>query len=189
MVPFIQKLYRRISLLESPFSKARKLRLQLLGAKIGLGTVVPARFVCTWPHHLRIGSRCVLQEDIFFNIDNYWRPGPSIIIGNGVFIGRSAEFNIRTKLVIGDDSLIAAGVKMIDHDHGTKRQLLMKSQPGAEAAISVGRDVWVGANAILLKGVAIGDGVVIGAGAVVTKSIPPNEIWAGVPARKIAIRE
>src|SRR5690606_22030104 len=50
-------------------------------------------------------------------------------------------------------------------------------------------EVWIGANAVVLQGVVIGYGSIIAAGAVVTKSIPPMEIWGGVPAKKIKDRE
>lgn len=52
----------------------------------------------------------------------------------------------------------------------------------------VGNDVWIGCGSVLISGVSIGDGAVIGAGAVVTKNIPPYEIWGGVPAQKLASR-
>lgn len=52
----------------------------------------------------------------------------------------------------------------------------------------IGSDVWIGANAIILEGLKIGDGAVIGAGAVVTKDVAPYSIVAGVPARLIGQR-
>ena len=52
----------------------------------------------------------------------------------------------------------------------------------------IGNDVWIGAYAIICRGVTIGDGAVIGAGAVVTKDVPPYSISAGVPARHIRYR-
>lgn len=52
----------------------------------------------------------------------------------------------------------------------------------------IGSDVWIGSNVSILRGVNIGNGAVVGAGAVVTHSIPPYEIWAGVPAKKIGQR-
>jgi acetyltransferase-like isoleucine patch superfamily enzyme len=54
--------------------------------------------------------------------------------------------------------------------------------------IMIGNDVWIGANAILLPGITIGDGAVIGAGAVVTKDVPPYAIVGGVPAKLIRYR-
>lgn len=52
----------------------------------------------------------------------------------------------------------------------------------------IGNDVWIGFNAIIKSGIVVGDGAVIGMGSVVTKNIPPYEIWAGNPARKIKDR-
>lgn len=54
--------------------------------------------------------------------------------------------------------------------------------------INIGNDVWIGANACILPGIAIGSGAIIGAGAVVTKSVPPYAIVAGNPARIIKFR-
>ena len=52
----------------------------------------------------------------------------------------------------------------------------------------LGNDVWIGANAVVMRGVQVGDGAVIGGGAVVTHDVSPYEIWAGCPARKIGQR-
>jgi maltose O-acetyltransferase len=49
----------------------------------------------------------------------------------------------------------------------------------------VGANVWVGANCVLLPGVTIGDNSLIAAGSVVSHDVPPNEIWGGVPAKKL----
>lgn len=49
-------------------------------------------------------------------------------------------------------------------------------------------DVWIGANAIILSGVTIGEGAIIGAGSVVTKNVEPYTIFAGNPAKKIKMR-
>lgn len=53
---------------------------------------------------------------------------------------------------------------------------------------TIGNDVWIGCDVTIIAGVHVGDGAVIGAGAVVTRDIPPYEIWGGVPARKIGAR-
>jgi acetyltransferase-like isoleucine patch superfamily enzyme len=64
----------------------------------------------------------------------------------------------------------------------------MNKQEGFEAPITIEDDVWIGVNAVILKGVTIGKGAIIGAGAVVTKFVPPYEIWGGIPAKKIGQR-
>jgi acetyltransferase-like isoleucine patch superfamily enzyme len=137
-----------------------------------------------------LGVGCNLEHNIYFKYDGIWAPGPSIVIGNNVFIGAACEFNIRSKITIADDCLIASGCRFIDHDHDiTRRDVPMIAQVECEEApITIADDVWLGVNVIVLKGVTIGRGAIVGAAAVVTRDIGPYEIWAGVPARKIAER-
>lgn len=58
----------------------------------------------------------------------------------------------------------------------------------ASKQTNIGSDVWIGNNAIIKSGIDIGHGAIIGMGAIVTKSIPPYEIWGGNPARLIKKR-
>lgn len=64
----------------------------------------------------------------------------------------------------------------------------IKGHPKTKGDVTIGNDVWIGAESIIMSGVAIGDGAVIGAGSVVTKNIEPYEIWAGNPANFIRKR-
>jgi acetyltransferase-like isoleucine patch superfamily enzyme len=160
--------------------------LRLQGAVIGRRTIVP-RHTITWPHQLRVGADCSIEGDVYFKFDGIWCPGPSIVIGDGVFVGRGCEFNIRKCITIGNGCAIASGCKFIDHDHNiTEKQ--MNEASLTEAAIVIGDHVWLGCNVIVLKGVTIGSSAVIGAGAVVTKDVPAGAIWAGIPAKKISER-
>lgn len=88
-------------------------------------------------------------------------------------------------ITLGSRVYITDGVKFITHDGGT---LLFRSQISdleITKPITVGDDVYIGNNAIILPGVTIGSRVVIGAGAVVSKDIPDNSVAVGVPARVI----
>ncbi len=184
----LQKIFFRLRFQFGIRPALRKLWWQIQGARFGTGTGVP-RLLITWPHQVVIGERCILEDDIFFKYDGFWLPGPSIVVGNRVFIGRGCEFNIRRRIVIGNDCLIASGCKFIDHDHALAVGAgPMHSLSCPEAAITLEEDAWLGVNVVVLKGVTIGQGAVVGAGAVVTKSVPPYEIWAGIPARKIGQR-
>jgi acetyltransferase-like isoleucine patch superfamily enzyme len=63
--------------------------------------------------------------------------------------------------------------------------LVPKQKPGG---VFIGNDVWIGANAMLMPGVTIGDGAIVGGGSVVTKDVPPYAIVAGVPAKIVRYR-
>ena len=103
-----------------------------------------------------------------------------IQIGNGVLIGDSTFIGAHGKITIGDKTMIAGQVVIIDTDwHG------IDDQPPKEQPITIGRHVWIGLRAIILEGVTIGDNAIVGAGSVVTKSVAPNTIVAGNPARFI----
>jgi acetyltransferase-like isoleucine patch superfamily enzyme len=167
----------------------RNLYYKLQGMQIGKGTYLPKIFV-TWPHKVSIGRKCRLEHHIYFHHDGVWSAGYSIEIGDNVFVGSGCEFNIYEKVIIGSNSLIASGCRFIDHNHGIKLngELICK-QATTQKKIIIGENVWLGCNVAVLKGANIGDGAVVAAGAVVTKSIPPCEIWGGVPAKKIGERK
>lgn len=169
----------------SKFFRINKYRLQ--GMDIGKGTDLPNLFV-TWPHQILLGKNCRLEHGIYFHYDGIYSKGPSIIIGNYVFIGNHTEFNISEKISIGDDCLIAAGCRFIDHNHGIKIGVPIREQLAPKTEIILANDVWLGCNVVVLKGVHIGEGAVVAAGSVVNKSIPAYEIWGGVPAKFIKKR-
>jgi acetyltransferase-like isoleucine patch superfamily enzyme len=82
---------------------------------------------------------------------------------------------------IGDDTLIAPGVKIISSNHRIGDLIAHDvCEP-----IRIGKRCWLGANAIILPGVQLGDDTVVAAGAVVTKSFPSGCVVAGVPAKVI----
>ena len=92
-----------------------------------------------------------------------------------------------TQISIGEDTIIGSGAMLLDNDFHAldpegkwKCEYVEGSRP-----IKVGRSVFIGARAIILKGVEIGDRAVIGAGAVVTRNVPASTVFAGNPAREV----
>lgn len=112
----------------------------------------------------------------------YTDHGKNITIGRGVFINMCCCFQDQGGIEIGDGCLIGHRVVLatIDHDAAPSRRANMKHAP-----IKIGNRVWIGAGAIVTKGVTIGDGAIVAAGAVVTRDVPKNTIVGGVPARII----
>ena len=157
------------------------------GMKVGNDTVLP-RIVVTWPHQVSIGKQCRIEHGVYFHYDGICRSGPSIVIGDDCFIGAGCEFNIDSRLTIGNHCLVASGSRFIDHDHGTDTAVLMAKQKCISGPIVVGENVWIGANCVVLAGVKIGDGAIVAAGAVVTRSVASHAIVGGVPARLIKYR-
>lgn len=186
---FYRICFRLRSLLRGVLSAAvRRPFWRLQGMQIGRGITLP-RLHANWPHQVALGDGCTLEPGVIFKFDAICVPGPNIVFGAHCFIGAGCEFNIRRGLRVGAHSLLAAGSRFIDHDHDITPGKLIGHEPGPESPIVLGESVWVGANAVVLKGVNIGDGAVIAAGAVVTHDVPAQEIWAGVPARKIGARD
>lgn len=108
--------------------------------------------------------------------------GKNIKIGKDVFVNSGCCFQDQGGVTLGDGCLVGHNVVFatLDHDKRPGRRGDMTAAP-----IVVGKDVWIGAHATILKGVTIGDGAIIAAGAVVTRDVPPNTIAAGVPARVV----
>lgn len=118
--------------------------------------------------------------------------GP-IILGKEVLIGSYSNLRAGGEgcpIKIGDYTKIAQLVTITCQNHGYKnKNVLIKDQQMINLPVTIGSDVWIGANSVILPGRTIGNGAVIGAGSVVTHDVPPYEVWAGNPAIKIGERK
>lgn len=136
-----------------------------------------------------------LKKDIVcaFGVSIY--PIKYIEIGSRTFLGRgvtiSTSFSGNSPIVVGDDVMLAQDVMLIGGNHSIKRGCLPMNMlgEGKQGGIVIENDVWLGARAIVLSGVNIGEGAVVGAGSVVTKNIPPLAIAVGNPAKVISYRK
>lgn len=115
---------------------------------------------------------------------------------NGPGITAFAKHN---PIIIGSFCSIARNVQIQEYDHDFSRPssyFMMSNvfnRPVAEdviskGAITIGHDVWIGANAVILSGVTVGNGAIVAAGSVVTRDVPPFMIVGGVPAKVISAR-
>jgi acetyltransferase-like isoleucine patch superfamily enzyme len=90
------------------------------------------------------------------------------------------------KVYIGDNTIFAPGVKMISANHDKND---LKKHDKTTPPIIIGKNCWIGVNAVILPSVALGDNVIVAAGAVVSKSFPSNVVIGGVPAKVIRKNE
>lgn len=146
------------------------------------------KFTCNWPNKLILGNNCEIQSGADFRIWDPFNENSYIKLGNKVFIGHGCEFVSNEKIIIGNNCLIASNTTINSSGHEYKISLNINAQPVTTAEIILEDDVWIGTSCVILQGVTIGTGSVVAAGSVVNKSIPANEVWAGVPAKFIKKR-
>lgn len=135
--------------------------------------------------NISIGKNCRFGREVTFETN---RNG-LIVIGDNVRINAGTFITSWGNVIIGDDTMIGEYVSIRDANHGVTRDKLIRNQPHNIANINIGKDVWIGRGSCILMGAEIGEGAVIGANSVVTKSVPGNMIYAGVPVREINTRE
>ncbi len=127
-----------------------------LFAKVGKGCTVKPQFCCVYGYNIEFG------DDVFLNF-------------NCVLLDVA-------KITIGSKTQIGPGVQILTADHPRKAdlraQMLESGRP-----VTIGANVWIGAGALILPGVMIGDDAIIGAGSVVTRPVPAGMTAVGSPAR------
>ena len=136
-------------------------------------------------------------ENIVVNAPFFIDYGKFIHIGDNTEINMNCVFLDCNRITIGRNVMIAPGVHIYTVFHPLKaseRYILPPGEKvpmalGLTAPVTIGDDVWIGGNTVVLPGVTIGRGSVIGAGSVVTKSIPENVLALGNPCRVVRLIE
>jgi acetyltransferase-like isoleucine patch superfamily enzyme len=113
--------------------------------------------------------------------------GARLILGPRVGMSAAAVCALRS-IEIGEGSILGAGAMVIDNDfHAPVGEFDWgPALPDQARPVLIGRGCFIGARAVILKGVTLGDRVIVGAGAVVTRSAPDGCVLAGNPARIVA---
>jgi len=101
--------------------------------------------------------------------------GATLKLGNRVFFNINCSIHCGYHIEIGKDTMFGDGVRIFDSNHQYSNYHVEKIAFNY-GKISIGKNCWIGANVVILKGVTIGDNVIIGAGAVIHKDIPSNSI-------------
>jgi acetyltransferase-like isoleucine patch superfamily enzyme len=159
------------------------------------------------PRQLNLGEECEIEDGALLD----FRDGGSLDLGSGVTvksgailapfggfirIGEKSGVNHYSVLyghgglTIGRYVRFAAHCLVVPANHGiAKGDIPIFVQPLSTEGISIDDDVWIGAHCVILDGVSIGRGAVIAAGSIVNRSVPPQTVAAGVPAKAVHIRQ
>ena len=127
-------------------------------------------------------------EIIVFPTSKHSSVRGGLVLGDGAIISKGVNIRAAGGMIrIGAGSGIGQHCVVVAANHRPVLGQPIFHTPWEETrtGVTVGTNVWVGANCVLLPGVTIGDNSLIAAGSVVSRDVPPNEIWGGVPARKL----
>lgn len=138
--------------------------LKLMGAKLGKSTIF---YPGVW---IENGRNLVVGDHVNFSL------GVMVVSIGGVTIGDRVLIGYRSQIHSMNHTIPAGKSRIFDAGH-------------THAPVVIENDVWIGANALIMPGVTIGEGAVIGGGSVVTKDVMPYTVVAGVPARLIRHRD
>jgi maltose O-acetyltransferase len=106
-------------------------------------------------------------------------------VGNDCYLGRELFLDLQDRIVIEDHVTISHRVMILTHTDAGPSPLKDKFIETSQAPVIIRRGAYVGVNVTILQGVEIGEASVVGAGAVVTQTVAPGTVVAGVPARVI----
>ncbi|MGO9243484.1 MAG: acyltransferase [Verrucomicrobiia bacterium] len=176
-----------------------KLLLLLLGCPYGRNLRVDGRVIVRVARRgaIRLGQNVTINSRTGSNLVG--RTNPTILhcMGDGhITFGDNsgcsfAALSSKSSIRIGQHVNIGGNARIYDHDYHaldylSRRDAMADLAACKTAPVVIGDDILIGANAIILKGVAIGDRSIVGAGSVVAlKEIPPDSLVAGNPARVV----
>jgi len=133
------------------------------------------------PARIEFGRGCLLCHGVSLVSESQHG---RLVLGEDVQLNAGARVDYSGNVWIGQGSLISSGTAIYSHSHGydpRSAPIFLEKR--------IGRNVWIGAGAILTENVRlVGDNSMIAAGAIVTKDVPPNAIVAGNPARVVRMK-
>lgn len=119
--------------------------------------------------YFMIGNNFRTRNNVEINV----RDGARFTIENDVFINSNTIITCRDRIYIGENTIIAPNVMIFDHDHKILDGHVLHSDYVSNQII-IGKNVWIGAGSIILRGSKIGDNSIIAAQSVIKGEIPPN---------------
>ncbi|OYZ00888.1 MAG: acetyltransferase [Sphingobacteriia bacterium 28-36-52] len=150
-----------------------------------------AEINCLSEQNIVLGNRVTIGKHAIIRPSNIYGGaiGAGLKVGDHSNIGPYSYIGCSGKITIGNNVMISPRVSIYAENHVfDDANIPMKEQGVTQSAVTIEDDCWIAANSIILAGVTIGKGSVIAAGSVVTKSVPPYSVVAGIPAKVIKQR-
>ncbi len=132
-----------------------------------------------------VGPGVYIPPDVSFRFPNNIEFAAHVTLGPGDRIWASPN----ARIIMRAHAMLGPNVSIITANHTfDARDTAVRVQPQSERDVHIGEDVWIGANAVILPGVTIGNGAIVAAGAVVNRDVDAFTVVGGVPARVIGTR-
>ena len=164
-------------------SRIRLMFYRSLGMRIGRGNRIEGAGRCRRLGQIEIGNLNAFTQGSWLWPEDTDHDGVRIRIGDRNYFNRNVMLDACGLIEIGDDNMFGPDIYVTDSDHSFGESISPAQAPMKKGRVKIGNRCWIGAKAIILKDVELGDGCVVGAGAVVTRSVPPNSVVTGIPAR------
>jgi acetyltransferase-like isoleucine patch superfamily enzyme len=128
--------------------------------------------------NLRVEGRVQIMRSCTVTVDS----DAVLTIGADTFFNDGSSVTCSCATTIGSGCAVAPGVRILDSD---AHRLIRDDDALPYSPVQIGKDCWIGTNAVVLKGTDLGEGSVVAAGAVVSSKVPSHSLVAGVPARVV----
>ena len=157
--------------------------------EILIRSLYPSRVLNRVKRFILLKGGAIINKNVSIDVGVIIRNLSDLSVGENCVISAYCVLICKGGLEIKNNVLIGYGTKILTQNHDiSDKESLIRFSGHNYGRVVIHDNVWIGANAVILPGVEIGEGAVIGAGAVVTKNIPAYTVYGGVPAKLIKER-
>tara|TARA_B100001123_G_C15341188_1_gene1034993 strand:- start:2897 stop:3343 length:447 start_codon:yes stop_codon:yes gene_type:complete len=136
-----------------------------------------------------LGDGVEIKEDVRVGRDGDAETTGSLIIGKGTLVLSGSRIDCSGDVHIGEESHIGRNCQIISHTHDTSDSTVpVMEAPVRSDPVTIGSDVMIYSDVVILPGVSIGDGAVVAIRSVVTDDVDPYSVVGGIPAKVIGER-
>lgn len=155
--------------------------------RFGAGSIVEPMSALNHPYQIELGERVHIREHAWINCIPREDGRPSLVIGDGCYIGRFVHINAFKDIRIEADVMIADRVYIADTDHFYKDPEVPIIHQGDQIKepVLLKKGCWIGTGAVILPGVTVGRNAVVGPNTVLHKDVPDFGMAYGSPAKVV----